>query len=101
MRILLLDLDTLQRKAAGDEPVFFRSFVEVRDDFVYAIVNRENSYFLGKFDLGMKLVAVSKDAVDGDSFISFYGDLLYINSQDRKILVLKKGDLSTSGVITP
>ena len=99
--LTLLDLDSLARKAVGEEPVFYRSFVEVRDDFVYAIVNREKAYYLGKFDLGMKLVAASKDPVDGDSFISFFGDLVYVNREDKRILVLKKSDLSTAGVIQP
>ncbi len=99
--LTLLDLATLARRAAGDEPVFYRSFVEVRDSFVYVIVTRGSSYYLGKFDLDMKLVAVSKDPVDGDSFISFYGDLVYINGEDRRILVLKKADLSTAGAIQP
>jgi hypothetical protein len=99
--LTLLDLDTLARKAAGDEPVFYRSFVEVRDDFVYVIVARGSSYYLGKFGLDMKLAAVSKDPVDGDSFISFYGDLVYINREDKRILVLKKSDLSTTATIQP
>ena len=99
--LTLLDLESLARKAASDEPVFYRSFVEVRDEFVYVIVSRGASYYLGKFDLDMKLVAVSKEPVDGDTFISFYGELVYINREDKKILVLKKGDLSTSGIIEP
>jgi len=99
--LTLLDLDTMARKAAGDEPVFYRSFVEVRDDFVYVIVARGSSYYLGKFGLDMKLAAVSKDPVDGDSFISFYGDLVYINREDKRILVLKKSDLSTTATIQP
>ncbi len=56
---------------------------------------------MGAFDTDMKTVAVSKDKVDADSFISFFGDLIYINSQDKKILALKKADLSTSAVIEP
>jgi hypothetical protein len=99
--LTLLDLKTLQPKATGTDAVFFRSFVEVRDNYVYAILNREDAYYLGMFDTSMKAVAVSKDKVDADSFISFFGDLIYINSQDKKILVLKKADLSTSGVIEP
>lgn len=99
--LALLDLDTLARTVASDETVFYRSFVEVRDEFAYVIVSRGSSYYLGKFDLGMKLVAVSKDPVDGDSFISFYGELVYINREDKKILVLKKSDLSTASTIQP
>jgi hypothetical protein len=99
--LALLDLDTLARKAISDESVFFRSFVETRDDFTYVVVDRKEGYFLGKFGPDMKLAAVSKQAVDPDSFISFYNDLLYINGKDKNILVLKKADLSVATTITP
>jgi hypothetical protein len=99
--LALLDLDTLARKAISDESVFYRSFVETRDDFTYVVVDRKEGYFLGKFGPDMKLAAVSKQAVDPDSFISFYNDLLYINGKDKNILVLKKADLSVATTITP
>jgi glucan-binding YG repeat protein len=99
--LTLLDLKTLEVKATGTDAVFWRSFVEVRDGMAYAILNRDNTYYLGRFDAGMKTVAVSVDKVDPDSFISFFGDLIYINSADKKILVLNKPDLSTKGMIEP
>jgi hypothetical protein len=99
--LTLLDLDTLQRKAISDEAVFFRSFVETRDDFTYVVVDKGSSYYLGKFSSDMKLVSLSKDEVDPDSFISFFNDLVYINGKDKNILVLNKTDLSTKNAITP
>ncbi len=99
--LALLDLKTLEPKATGSDMVFWRSFVEVRDNFIYAILNRDDAYYLGKFDSDMKAVAVSRDKVDPDSFISFFADTIYINSEDKKILVLNKGDLSTTGIIEP
>jgi hypothetical protein len=99
--LTLLDLDTLKRKAISDEAVFFRSFIETRDNFSYVVVQRNNAYFLGKFSADMKLAALSKDEVDPDSFISFFNDLLYINGKDKNILVLNKADLTTKSAITP
>ncbi len=99
--LTLLDLDTLQRKAISDEAVFFRSFVETRDTFTYVVVQRDNSYYLGKFTPDMKLAALSKEEVDPDSFISFFNDLVYINGKDKNILVLNKADLTTKTAITP
>jgi len=99
--LMRLDLKSLEPRATGPDTVFFRSFVEIRDDMVYAILNRDDAYYLGKFDGDMKAVAVSTEKVDPDSFISFFGDLIYINREDKKILVLKKVDLSTSGVVEP
>jgi len=99
--LVLLDLDDLARKATGEDMVFYRSFVEIREDFIYAIINAKDGYYLGKFNLGMKRIAISKDRVDGDSFISFYNDLVYINREDKQILVLNREDLSTKSVINP
>jgi hypothetical protein len=99
--LTLLDLDTLKRKAISEQAVFFRSFVETRDDFTYVVIDKGDGYYLGKFSSDMKMVALSKDKVDPDSFISFYGDLVYINSADKNILVLNKADLTTSTVVNP
>jgi len=55
--------------------MFFRSFVETRDNFTYVVVQRSNSYFLGKFGSDMKLAAISREEVDPDSFISFFNDI--------------------------
>jgi hypothetical protein len=99
--LTLLDLDTLQRKAISDEAVFFRSFVETREDFTYVVVEKGQSYYLGKFATDMKMAAISKSEVDPDSFISFYNDLVYINDKNKNILVLNKADLSMKSAITP
>lgn len=99
--LTLLDLNTLKRKAISDQAVFFRSFVETRDDFTYVVVDKGDSYYLGKFSPDMQMVALSKDKVDPDSFISFYGDLVYINGADKNILVLKRADLTTSVKVVP
>ena len=99
--LTLLDLNTLQRKAISDEAVFFRSFVETRDEITYVVVERPGAYYLGTFSPEMKMLAISKDKVDPDSFISFYNDLVYINGKDKNILVLNKADLSTKSAIAP
>jgi len=99
--LTLLDLDTLKRKAISDDAVFYRSFVETRDDFTYVIVDKGNAYYLGKFTSDMKLAALSKEQVDPDSFISFFNDLVYINGKAKNILVLNKADLTTKTAITP
>jgi hypothetical protein len=99
--LVLLDLEDLSRKAVGEDPVFYRSFVEIREDFIYAIINAKDGYYLGKFNVDMRRVAISKERVDGDSFISFYNDLVYVNREDKQILVLDRDDLTTKSVIQP
>jgi hypothetical protein len=99
--LTLLDLKTLEVKTTGTDAVFWRSFVEVKDDLIYAILNKDEIYYLAKFDTSMNAVAVSKDKVDPDTFISFFGDLIYVNRDDKKIIALNKADLTTKTVIEP
>ena len=47
------------------------------------------------------MVAVSRNEVDPDSFISFYNDLVYINDKNKNILVLNKADLTMKSSIAP
>ncbi len=99
--LTLLDLKTLEPKITGTDAVFWRSFVEVKDDLIFAILNRDEIYYLAKFDLSMKTVAVSTEKVNPDTFISFFGDLVYVNRDDMKIVALNKADLTTNKVIEP
>lgn len=99
--LTLLDLKTLETKAIGDDVVFWRSFVEVRDDQIFVVVNRGERFFLAKFSSDLKRIAVSTDPVNPDSFISFYADLVYINGEKGNILVLNKEDLKTKDTIAP
>ena len=97
----ILDLDTLEAKYTSEDAVFHRSFVEVQGNNIFAVVIVNNTYYLGKYDLTLKRVAISKESVYEDSYITFYNDRVYINSRDNKILALKKDDLSLIEKITP
>jgi hypothetical protein len=99
--LTLLDLDTLKRKAISTETVFFRSFIETRDETTYAVVIKDGAYHLGAFDTEMRLKALSKEQVDPDSFISFFNDLVYINDKNKNILVLNRADLAVQKAIAP
>ncbi len=99
--LTLIDRNTLEVKTTGTDAVFWRSFVEIKDDLIYAVLNRDEIYYLAAFDLTMNSVKVSKDKVDPDTFISFFGDLVYVNRDDKKILALNKADLATKTVIEP
>jgi hypothetical protein len=39
--------------------------------------------------------------IDSDTIISFYGDSIYVNDSDKKIIVLGKDDLAQLDVINP
>ncbi|HPS57393.1 MAG TPA: P83/100 family protein [Spirochaetota bacterium] len=100
-RLTLIDREKLTLLKTGTDNVFWRSFIEVRDGFIFVIVKDGEDYYLGKFDADLKLVAKSKDKIHQNSFITFYEESIFINREDMTIIVLKKSDLSLEGVIKP
>lgn len=99
--LVLVDKDKLEVIVRGNDNIFWRSFVEVRDDFIYAITLEKEGYCLGKFNKDLVKVGRSKVQIHEDSFITFFGDLIYINGVDKKIVILNKSDLSQVGEIMP
>jgi hypothetical protein len=99
--LTLLDLETLEVKAKGEENIHHRSFVEMSNDYVYAITFVDDKYYLGKFDLALTLAAQSVEAVFADTFITVYDDRIYVNNTAKDILVLSATDLSIIEKITP
>jgi hypothetical protein len=99
--LVLLDGETLVDKTYGSDEVFWRGFVEVRDGEIYAILNKNGTFYLGKFDKTLKLLQRSEVALHEDTFFSFYEDTIYVNGADRKIQVLNKADLKAVGNIIP
>ncbi|HPJ14641.1 MAG TPA: P83/100 family protein [Spirochaetota bacterium] len=100
-RLTLVDKEKLTSLKTGTDNIFHRSFVEIRDGFIFAIVKDKDQYFLGRFDKDLKLTAKSERRISQDTFLTFYGDFVYINSEDKKILVLNKADLKFVDVIDP
>ncbi|HRP68592.1 MAG TPA: hypothetical protein PLY93_03595, partial [Turneriella sp.] len=99
--LVRLDGETLVDKQYGSDEVFWRGFVEVRENEIYAIVNKNGAYYLGKFDKDLKLLQQSDVKVYEDTFFSFYEDTIYVNGSDRKIEVLNRADLKAVGNIVP
>lgn len=100
--LTLLDLNTLEPKITGKDNIFWRSFVEINNDSIYAIIKEKDDYFLGKFNSKMELIAKSKEEVDNSTFITFYKDFIYINGEKKKdILILNNKDLTMAEKIVP
>ena len=99
--LMVLDRNTLEEKARGKENIFFRSFVEVNEDNIYVILKEDDKYMLGKYDANLNLLAKSEEKIDSNTFISFYGDEIFINDSAKNIIVLNKSDLSLSTKIAP
>jgi hypothetical protein len=99
--LVLLDNTNLLPKYQGKDNIFWRSFIEIRDDYIYAIIFNHFAYYLGKFNDKLEKVAQSASMIDSDTIISFYGDSIYVNDSDKKIIVLGKDDLAQLDVINP
>jgi len=97
--LTLLDGKTLKRLRTSDETIYWRSFIEIHRDHVYAIMRREGAYYLIRFDERLKKQSVSSVRISPHTFVSFYGDYVYVNRWDKKIAVLKESDLSLVQVI--
>lgn len=101
-RLVLLDLDTLEMIDMSEDYVFHRSFVEIYDDEVYVVSTLGGKYYLAKYDLSLNRLARSEVTIASDTYISFYGDYVYVkNSGGSGILALNREDLSEYGSITP
>ncbi len=99
--LVKLDGETLVDKEYGSDEIFWRGFVEVRDNEIYAILNKNGTFYLGKFDKNLKLLQRSEVALHEDTFFSFHEDSIYVNGADRKIEVLNRADLKAAGTIVP
>jgi len=100
-RLTLIDRKKLTALKTGTDNIFWRSFIEIREGYIYAIVKEGDNYYLGKFDTDLKLIVKSKEKVHQNTFITFYEDYIYINREDMTIMILKKDDFSLVDVIRP
>jgi hypothetical protein len=94
--LTLLDLNTLEPVKTGNQSIFHRSFIEKRDDFLYAVNYKaqETAYRLGKYDLDLNLVAESAERIDENTIFHMFGEFVYVNNPAGKVLVLNAADLS-------
>jgi len=97
--LTLLDRNTLKEINTGTDDIFWRSFVRIVDQNIYAIVRVKGNHYLGKFDFDLKRVALSKIKIHQNTFITFYEDYIYINRYDKKIMVLNKEDLKFLDIV--
>lgn len=99
-RLVFLHPTTLETLKWGKEDMYGDSMVFIQGGFIYAVMKKGSDYRLARFDEELTLTAQSEQSVDKDSFIATFGDKLYVNSEDGRVLVLDKNDLSQKSVIT-
>lgn len=99
--LVMLNETNLGVRYKGTDTIFWRSFVEVRGESIYVLVPEKDKYYLARFDLLFKKQAQSREEVDPNTFISFFGDELFVNSPAREILVLDQKTLEVKERIKP
>jgi hypothetical protein len=93
--LTLLTPDTLVPKITGTDMIFHRSFIQFRGDYIYAIIwDGDKNYYLGKFDKQLKRVQQSTEKIDANTVFHLFGEQIYVNTPEKKILVLQEKDLS-------
>lgn len=97
--LVLLDSKTLEIKKMGTDDIFQRTLIEIKDNFIYAVIKGETNYHLGKFNLELELIAKSEIAIFNDTFLTFYEDNIYLNDNNREILILDKTTLEKLEIV--
>lgn len=97
--LALLDTETLDLKKMGTDNIFQRTQIEIKDNFIYAVIKGEDTYYLAKFNLNLEMVATSEVPVFNDTFMSFYEDFIYLNDSKKNILILDKNTLKKLEVL--
>jgi len=100
-RLTLLDRNTLEPIIYGNDNIFWRSFIIIKDDTIFAIVIDNGKFYLGKFDTNLVLISKSSEEVNENTFISFWNNYIYINSRDKTIMVLDNKTLQLIDSIKP
>ena len=98
--LTLLDIDSMEPVKTSEAFIFHRSFIQIRKDDIYAITwDGDRSYKLGKFNSDLELIAESEQVIDYNTAFHLYGDFVYINTPDKKIIVLNIKDLSENSTL--
>ncbi len=97
--LVRLALNTLKVDKTGANNIFWRSFIEIHNDHIFAITEKEGKYYVGRFNADLQMVAVSSVAIDPDTFVTFFEKTVFVNSADGGIVVLNEDDLSLAAPI--
>ena len=99
--LVLLDKNNVTPLKRGKDNIYWKSFVEIQENEIFAVIKNGNKYYLGKFNAKLEKLAISKGSIDQDSFISYFDKNVYIGRPDKKILVLNRATLNKVGLIEP
>jgi len=100
--LTLLDLDTLEVLRTASVDVYHLSFVERRGDYVYAVNFKDpEDCRIGKYSsTTLRLVAESEAQIDRNTVFHMSGDLIFVNSEKKDMLVIDSDTMKVQSTIT-
>lgn len=88
-RLVLVDGESLEPAVAGEERVYPQSSLVVRGrSELYAVVEVEDSWRVGRFDGALGLQAYSAEVVEPATFIVIADDIIYVQNRTGRIVDL-------------
>ncbi|RKX80017.1 MAG: hypothetical protein DRP57_13405 [Spirochaetes bacterium] len=87
-KLILLDARELTMAKSSKENIYPYTYILNFKKYIYAVISRGGSYFLGKFNDSLKLVGKSKTEIAPDSYITVFNNSIYANSKDGFITVM-------------
>ena len=99
-RLAVIDSNTLMVNQEGEDVIFPSSILETRSrnerTEIYAVVRNEGSWFLGRFDDQLRLVARSAVTVNPYTVLTFADEYLYVQQTDDEIISLAIDTMETA-----
>jgi hypothetical protein len=97
--LVLIDNESLELLRSGTERVFPQSVVEPAQagERIYAVVDDDGQWYLGKFNGGLGLMERSSVTVDPHTSIRVVADRVLAQRSDGTIVALSVSDMSTAG----
>ncbi|MCB1141964.1 MAG: hypothetical protein KDK54_06975 [Leptospiraceae bacterium] len=97
VRLILLSKKNLKPSGNSEVNVYTKSFLEINENFLYAIENDNGKYYLSRFDKNLKRILRTDQDVQANSVITIYGNKIYTNGTNEagkvEIKVFNKEDL--------
>ena len=94
--LLLMNGEDLSTVAESDRVVYVNSYVETNGRDIFAVVEEDGEWYIGKYDSRLSLILKSDRPVTMDTVIMTQGNLVYAQAADGTILSFTSADL-TSG----
>ncbi len=105
-KLVLLDIDKLEKKGESKELVHWSTPFHFRDGKIYVFEQKGEQYYLARFNTNLTFDARTNDAVNPYAQVTFYKNKIYLtgspaNNEPTTIQVFQRTDLQTLKTIRP